>query len=231
MIKRLITHTTVIVKKIIYPTALVVLLSMATVRSGAQPTAQPQPVSVLEKMSQLYQQWSGITIQFAANIRSDKNSVSESFEGILSMKADKFVLTTPDTKTWFDGATQWTYIPATGEVSITAPTGNDLRFTNPVILLQSYQKDFHVSYLGESTSANARIAYDFALTPRKKDEIERIEIQIEKNSSLPARFVLTMHSGTRNTFYIKEIKEVAHPDETFTFPANEYPEAEIIDLR
>jgi outer membrane lipoprotein-sorting protein len=198
-------------------------------RTCAQQPVDPR--SVLEKMSQVYQQWSGMTIRFAANIRSDKHGVSESFEGVLIMKADKFVLTTPDMKTWFDGATQWTYMPKTGEVNVSTPTGSDLRFINPVILLQGYQKDFKVSYLGESTSANARIAYDLALTPGKKDEIEKIEIQIEKSSSLPAKLVVTMHNDMRNTLYIKEIKEAAHPDETFTFPANEYPEAEIIDLR
>jgi outer membrane lipoprotein-sorting protein len=182
-------------------------------------------------MSQVYKQWSGMKIQFTANIRSDKNGVSESFEGTLIMKADKFVLATPEMKTWFDGMTQWTYMLRTGEVNVSTPTGSDLRFINPVILLQDYQKDFNMSYLGESTSANARMAYDLALTPRKKDEIERIEIQIEKSSSLPVKLIVTTHNDLRNTLYIKKIEETAHPDEMFTFPINEYPEAEIVDLR
>jgi outer membrane lipoprotein-sorting protein len=188
--------------------------------------------SILEKTSRVYKQWSGMDIRFTSNIRSDKNGVSESFEGTLVIKADKFVLTTPDGITWFDGTTQWSYVSRTGEVNITTPTGSDLQFINPMILLQGGRRDFNVSYIGESTSANARMAYDIALTPKKKsDDIEKIEMQIEKSSSLPAKLVVTMSNDVQNTIHIKEIKETGHPDEIFTFPENKYPDAYINDLR
>ena len=62
--------------------------------------------AIIEKVSQQYKQWSGIDIKFAANIRSEKNNISESFEGAIIMKNDKFVLKTADMMTWFDGTTQ-----------------------------------------------------------------------------------------------------------------------------
>lgn len=217
-------------KNLSYQTTFIIILLFITTtyNTHAQMT---DAESILEKTSQLYKQWSGMDIQFTTNIRSEKSSVSESFEGTMSMKADKFVLTTPDMITWFDGTTQWTYMPRTGEVNINTPTGSDLQFLNPMILLQGYQKDFNVSYIGESTSANAKTAYDIALIPKKKDDIEKIEIQIEKNTSLPAKLVVTMRNDIRNTIHIKEVKKAEHPDQTFVFPENEYPDTEIIDLR
>ena len=216
-------------KNLSYQTTFVIVLLLITTYTAYAQTADAQ--SVLEKTLQLYKQWSGMDIQFTTNIRSEKNGVSESFEGTMSMKADKFVLTTPDMMTWFDGTTQWTYWSRTGEVNISPPTGSDLQFLNPMILLQGYQRDFNVSYIGESTSANAKTAYDIALIPKKKDDIEKIEIQIEKNTSLPAKLVVTMRNDIRNTIHIKEVKEAEHPDQTFVFPENEYPDVEIIDLR
>ncbi|MDR1223846.1 MAG: hypothetical protein LBL07_13365 [Tannerella sp.] len=210
-------------------TLAVTLLFIAITGSTYSQTVDAR--SILEKTSQLYKQWSGMEIQFTANIRSEKNGVSESFEGAMSMKADKFRLTTPEMMTWFDGTTQWTYILRTGEVNISTPTGSDLQFLNPMILLQGYRKDFNVSYIGESTSSNAKTAYDIALVPKKKEDIEKIEIQIEKNTSLPAKLVVTMRNNMRNTIHIKEIKDSGHPDQSFTFPENEYPDVEIIDLR
>jgi outer membrane lipoprotein-sorting protein len=186
---------------------------------------------IIEKTSQLYKRWEGVNVKFTANIRSDKNSISESFEGTIMMKNDKFILETPDMKTWFDGTAQWTYMPRTGEVNVITPTGSDLQFLNPMILLQSYQKDFNVSYIGESTSANAKMAYDIALIPRKKDDIEKIELQIEKNTSLPVKLVVTMRNDMRSVIHVKEIKETAHADDIFSFPKSDYPDAEIVDLR
>ena len=187
--------------------------------------------AILEKVSQLYKQWSGIDIKFAANIRSEKNNISESFEGTIIMKDDKFVLKTPDMMTWFDGKTQWTYWVRTKEVNLNTPSVDELRFSNPMMILQDYKKDFNVSYIGESTSSNAKIAYDIALTPKKKDDIEKIEVQIEKTTSLPSRLVVTMGNDMRSTITIKEIKEIAPSKEIFTFPERDYPGVEIIDLR
>jgi len=187
--------------------------------------------TIIEKTSQIYKQWSGMDIRFAANIRSEKNGIFESFEGTIIMKNNKFVLKTPDMLIWFDGTTQWIYMPRNKEVNINTPTGSELRLYNPMILLQDYKKDFNVSYIGESTSANTKISYDIALTPKRKDDIEKIEVQIEKNSSLPAKLVVVMRNDIRSTVTIKEIKETSPQEKMFTFPETEYPEAEIIDLR
>ncbi|MDR0699393.1 MAG: hypothetical protein LBG28_09305 [Tannerella sp.] len=187
--------------------------------------------AIIGKTSQVYKEWEGMAVKFTAHVHSDKNGISESFEGTIVMKDNKFVLTTPDLTTWFDGATQWTYMPRTGEVNINTPSGSDLRFLNPMILLQDYQEDFNVSYIGESTSANAKMAYDVALIPKKKDDIEKIEIQIEKNASLPVKLVVTMRNDMRNVIHVKELKKDSPPDDLFTFPKSKYPDVEIIDLR
>jgi outer membrane lipoprotein-sorting protein len=186
--------------------------------------------AIIEKTSQRYKQWQGADIKFTARIHSDKNGMAESFEGTIIMKNDKFILETPDMKTWFDGTVQWSYMPRTGEVNVITPTGSDLQAINPMLLLQHCQ-NFDVSYIGESTSANAKTAHDIALVPGKKDDIEKIELQIEKSTSLPVKLVVTMRNGLRTTLHVKEIKETARADSIFSFPKSEYPDAEIIDLR
>jgi outer membrane lipoprotein-sorting protein len=187
--------------------------------------------AIIEKASQIYKEWGGMDVKFAANIRFEKNGILESFEGSIVMKKDKFVLKTPDMSTWFDGKTQWTYMHRNKEVNISLPSSDELRYLNPMIILQDYKKDYNVSYIGESTSANAKSAYDVMLTPKKKDDIEKIEVQIEKNTSLPVKLVVTMRNDMRSTVTIKENKASNLPDNTFVFPEPEYPGVEIIDLR
>ncbi|MDR2775282.1 MAG: hypothetical protein LBC19_11180 [Tannerella sp.] len=216
-------------KEISYRLTFVIIMFIAVSLDTSAQTADAK--AIIGKTSQIYKQWDGMAINFITHIRSDKSGISESFEGTIVMKGDKFVLTTPDMMTWFDGVTQWTYMPRTGEVNMNTPSGSDLRFLNPMILLEDYQEDFNVSYIGESTSANAKTACDIALTPKKKDDIERIEIQIEKSTSLPAKLVVTMRNNMRNVIHVKELKEDSPPDDMFTFPENKYPDVEIIDLR
>ena len=207
------------------------LLLLAISGIHNQSFAQANAETIIEKTSKLYKEWGGMEIKFAANVRSEKNNVSESFEGTIIMKNNKFVLKTPDMILWFDGTTQWTYMPRNKEVNINTPTGSELRLLNPMILLHDYKTDFNVSYIGESTSSNAKMANDIALTPKKKDDIETIEVQIEKNTSLPVKLVVIMRNDTRSTVTIKETKKTSPADNTFIFPEKDYPGTEIIDLR
>jgi outer membrane lipoprotein-sorting protein len=189
------------------------------------------PDAIIEKTSRLYEEWGGMEVKYSAHIFHEQNAASESFEGTIRMKKDKFVLTRPDMITWFDGTTQWTYLAHGEEVNIMTPTGEDLRFLNPMRLFRDYKKDFNVSFIGESTSANARPAYDLALIPKKREEIERIEMQIEKNTSLPVKFVLAMRNQIRLTVSINEMKADTPSDVIFSFPSASYPDVEIVDLR
>ena len=186
--------------------------------------------AVIEKTSKTYEAWGGAFIKFTAQLRNEMNGATESFEGTVRMKKNKFVLTTPDMTVWFDGATQWTYMPRIEEVNIVTPSDEDLRVMNPVILLQDYKKDFNVACIGESTSVNARMAYDLVFTPKKKNDIEKIEIQIEKSTTLPAKLVVTMRNQVLITV-INGMKAETLSDGIFTFPATSFPNAEIIDLR
>ena len=205
-----------------------ILLLLIIPSAGAAQSADAG--AIIEKASRIYNEWGGMEIIFSANIHSEKNRISESYEGTIVIKGDKFVLKTPGMYIWFNGKTQWTYMLQSKEVNVSPPESEELRYLNPMIILQDPNKDFKVSYIGESTSANAKSAHDVMLVPKKKDDIEKIEIQIEKNTSLPVKLVVTMRNDIRSTVTIKEIKASNPPVNTFTFPEAEYP-VEIIDLR
>jgi hypothetical protein len=187
--------------------------------------------SVLEKTIQKYNDFgAGMEIDFTANIRFE-NNINESFEGTFSMKGDKFVLNTPDIKYWFNGTTLWAYVISNQEVNVNNPTGKELQLINPMLFLRNYKKDYNVSYVGESTSHNSKTAYDITMIPKKIEDIEKIELQIEKSTSLPSRIVMLIKNDMRNTIIIKAIKPVDLQDAKFDFPEKDFPDAEIVDLR
>lgn len=187
---------------------------------------------ILDKAAAAYESSNGITASFAANIRYEKQGVAESFEGTIQMKGDKFVLITPDMRTWYDGKTQWTYVVRTEEVNISNPSGEELQFTNPMTLLRTYKKGFDLSYLGESTADNGKMADDVLLTSKGKSDIEKIEIQIERMTSLPVRMTVIMKNDLRSVIRISKMQTgVNHPDQLFVFNPGDYPDVVEIDLR
>lgn len=191
-----------------------------------------QAASVLDKAARAYEVANGIKATFTMHIRSDKQQIRESFEGEIQIKGNKFQLNTPDMLSWFDGKTQWTYMLRTEEVNVSNPDGDELMFTNPAFLLKNYKKGFDAEFKGESTSANGKLAYDISLTPRKKSNVSRVDLQIEKQSNLPASVTVASKDGMINTIRITNLETgLNQPDTEFVFNASRFPEAEIIDLR
>ncbi|MDR0796431.1 MAG: hypothetical protein LBE79_10360 [Tannerella sp.] len=187
---------------------------------------------ILEEASAAYEKSNGISAQFAVNISSEKQGVSESFEGSIQMRGDKFVLITPEVRTWYNGTTQWTYMSASGEVYKSTPSGDELQMINPMILFRTYKQGFNLVYGGESTSHNAKPAHDLVLTSKRgNSDITKIEIQIEKASLFPVRMTVNMKNGIRNQFRISKMQTgVNQPDSFFTFNPKDYPDVDVIDL-
>ncbi len=188
--------------------------------------------SILDQAAKAYDEANGVKAGFTMRIRSDKQQTTESFEGEIQMKGNKFTLKTPDVLTWFDGKTQWTYMLRTEEVNVSEPDGEELQLMNPALLLKNYKKGFDTEYTGESTAANGKSAYDVTLIPRKKGNVIRVQLQIEKQSHLPASLSVVSKDGMTGTIRIMDIRTgLNQPDSQFVFNTSDFPEAEVIDLR
>lgn len=188
--------------------------------------------AILDKAAQMYEQSNGIKANFAIHSVVPQQNISESFEGIIEMKGDKFKLETPDMITWYDGQTQWVYVMRNDEVNVSTPSGDELQLTNPAVLLRQYKKGFSVQYKGTSTTRQAKSAYDITLMPKKKSDIQQIDLQIEKMSNIPAAITITDKNKATVSIYISKWETGKNQaDSFFSFNESDYPDAEIIDLR
>lgn len=188
--------------------------------------------AILDKAAQKYEQSNGIKANFAIHSVVPQQNISESFEGVINMKGDKFKLETPDMITWYDGQTQWVYVMRNDEVNVSTPSGDELQLTNPAVLLRQYKKGFSVQYKGTSTTRQAKSAYDITLIPKKKSDIQQIDLQIEKMSNIPAAITITDKNKATVSIYISKWEIGKNQaDSFFSFNESDYPDAEVIDLR
>ncbi|MDD2436268.1 MAG: LolA-like putative outer membrane lipoprotein chaperone [Massilibacteroides sp.] len=188
--------------------------------------------SIVDKAAKAYETANGAKASFSMSIRSDKQQTTEGFEGEIQIKGNKFTLKTPDMWIWFDGKTQWTYMLRTEEVNVTNPEGEDLQLMNPALLLKDYKKGFKTEYKGESTSPSGKSAYNVMLYPRKKGNIQQVDLQIEKLSALPTSITVMFKDGTTTLIRILNMRTgLNQPDHLFVFNASDFPGAEVIDIR
>lgn len=171
----------------------------------------------------------------AANKYTSSKSISATFNiinngsntGSITIAGDKFVITTAQLSTWFDGKTQWSYAPSTNEVNISEPTQEELQQINPFAIIGSFRNDYNAKLLDKKNG------YKISLTPKNANPtIKNIVITFNSSTLLPSLIVITTKSNTKATIKVKSINVGnALPASTFTFNASKYPGIEIIDLR
>ncbi len=187
---------------------------------------------VLDKSSEVFSKAGGVSAAFTLNVKNIKTKVTESFDGSIQMKGDKFYLSTPEADSWFDGKTQWVYMKGSEEVNVSEPSKEELQMLSPSVLFNIYKKGFNYKYVGERTDIKGKQVYEVELIPQKKADMQKMVIQINKISWMPTMITIVNKNEINNIIYINKYEAGKnYTDSFFVFDKKKYPEVEIIDLR
>ncbi len=201
-------------KRIIFTT----ILALAAIVAMAQ-----TPQAMLDKCVAAINSGGGVTANYSVETHQGTS------KGNIAMQGNKFRIISPEAKSWYDGKTQWSWSPVTGEVNITAPTPDELQMSNPVAAAQHFKANFNM----KRAKAKTAKTYAIKLTPKaKKDAIKTLWLYFDEATSLlrTARFEMSDKS-----VYIIRITDYKHkslPSSTFSFDKSQVPAGTaVVDLR
>lgn len=186
--------------------------------------AQNSARDILQRAAETFLRSGGVSASFA--IHSPEGNST----GFIRLKGEKFVLEAGGMTTWFDGHTQWTYLPESDEVNISVPTDEELQTLNPYAWLSLYDRGYDLKRLPAEASGQYRVEM---VARSAEAQVERVVLWLEQSSLHPVKFSLTL-SGSAEPVVItvRDYRtEQAYPDALFTFDPGDYPTAEVIDLR
>lgn len=185
--------------------------------------AQYDAAGILERTSEAFRKAGGVLAEFKVEAGG-----AEMASGTIRLLGEKFVLQTDEAKTWFDGHTQWTYLPSTNEVNISNPTPAELQSLNPFAWLSLYRHGYRAVYENSSD----RSLHKIVLIAERGQELQRITLYLQKANLFPTRIVLQQRTGEPVEIAISSFRTgINYPDGFFVFNPQQYPGAEVIDLR
>lgn len=150
-------------------------------------------------------------------------------KGSIAMQGNKFRVISSDAKCWYDGKTQWSWSPLTGEVNITTPTADELQMTNPIAAAQHFKANFNM----KKAKAKTANTYVIKLTPKnKKDNIKTLWLYFDQTTSLLRTARFEMSDKSVYTLKITGYKHKSLHGSTFTFDKSQVPAGtQVVDLR
>ncbi len=206
-------------------------ISLAMILGYVSTMAQEKlsPREILDRTAACMQTKGGITAKFTTTSFIG-TTPKESIQGMLSMQGDKYVMSTPVFQTWFDGKNQWTLNPESKEVNLVTPTEEELQVSSPTAFLSMYKRGFSLS--SNKSTLRGRNIWDVTLRPKKgNQEPSRIVVSIDQETFMPMCLRIR-NEGNWTRISIMDINANAGLSDTgFQFPAQEYSDYEVIDMR
>ncbi len=170
-----------------------------------------------------------IKTSFKLTLREKNDSQPQSTSGTLTLKGNKFVLEMEAMKSWFDGKTQWSYVPQNNEVSVTEPTEKELSETNPMAILSGFKSKCIIRF---SSKIKSEQNYCIEMTPKIKNDISNIEVQVNKSTGNLFSIKLKNKNGSTSLLTLSNFqKGINVTDNIFIFNTAKYKGATINDLR
>ncbi len=148
--------------------------------------------------------------------------------GEMLFAGQRFHISAPQLLTWYDGTTQWTYLPQENEVSISEPTAEELQQVNPFSVISTFRRGYDAKIVKSDKTSRT-----ITLTARQASaEIRSATITLTNATMLPSSIDLTMKSGQKMSITITSISVGKSVNiNAFRFPSKRYPGAEVVDLR
>ncbi len=182
-------------------------------------------LEVLNQMSDKYKKMNGFTSSFTYSMNNLSENITDSFEGTISVKDEKYILFIEGQKIINDSKTVWTYLEDLNEVTISEfdPTEQEISLNN---IFEIYKEGFTHKNIGEKDDLlNIEIYPD-------SDEKSYFKILFKiNNSNLLESFTVFDKSNTLFIYTINNFTEEDLDLSLFTFIEKNYPGIEVIDFR
>lgn len=185
-------------------------------------TAAESATAILDKAAA--QARSAKSLKATYTITADGHSQS----GTLTIAGDRFIISSPQVSSWYDGKTQWTYSTQTGEVNITEPTPEELQQVNPFAIISSFRKLYKATLL-KAPAGDHKIRLT-ANNP--KTDIKSVVLTLNAKSLYPTNIELTMSNRRTVTIKVTSVSAgLALPLSDFRFDPKKHPGIPVVDLR
>ncbi|MCA1745894.1 MAG: outer membrane lipoprotein carrier protein LolA [Bacteroidales bacterium] len=187
---------------------------------------------ILDKVAAKTKGYSSIKADFSFTLENLQAQMTDTYDGVILIKGDKYKATIMGADTYFDGTTMWMHMKEVNEVNISGPDMMDEESLNPATIFTIYEQGYRYVHAGETTIKGKTVDIVDLFPEDRNKPFSRIKLYIYRDN---LHFAKIEQIGKDGNNYIIDIKKmetnVPATDNMFVFDTTKHPGLEVIDLR
>ena len=185
---------------------------------------------ILNRLTAKTEAYGTIKAKFNYKMKNIEADIDENTEGTLFVKGNKYRLLIADQLVISDGLTIWTYIEDAEEVQINSVEDSEESIT-PSNLLTAYNDNYKSKYIKETFQYGTTV-HLIDLTPNEGKSYYKVRLIIDKEKDQLLEITIYDKNGSTYSYIINSfIPNIELEDSHFTFNKDDYPDADIVDMR
>ena len=185
---------------------------------------------ILKEVTEKTKSFSSIKIDFTYNMDNPDAKIHESESGTLLVEGDKYRLKIAGQVIISNGVTIWTYIEEANEIQINT-VDEEQELLTPSRLLTSYSEQYKSKLAGEE-EVNGHTYQVIELKPSEDKNFSQVLLTVDKQLQRFVKIDILDKNGNTFTYIVNKFEpDVPVKDSDFTYIPQEFPGAEVIDMR
>ena len=182
--------------------------------------------AVLDKALVTLKADSPVCMDYSYRVVDEDGELLQDDKGVIYVDGNRYALLMQDMKVWCDGGAQWSYMREVDEVYVTDAASDEAQSLSPVFIMEHYRAGRAVSLVHQGAVAvvELRSVNDGAA------EIVKLHIRKSDNRLLAMSIYMPGQGGVEVQLDGYTAKCGAGGD-VFVCPLDEFPTAEVIDMR
>lgn len=193
----------------------------------AQQDNDPKAKAILDELSTKTKSYTTIKSEFTITLTNKQGKVTETQNGTVQLKGDKYKLQMPGQEILSDGKFTWTYVKEAKETQKNFADKNNTEGMTPTNIFTMYEKGFKYKYEGEEKGIQTINLY-----PLKPDgkKYHTIKLMIDKAKKQITSVKVLNKDGTTQTITLKSFTPNGEMKDTmFQWDNKTYP-GDLVDL-
>ncbi|MFH1319102.1 MAG: outer membrane lipoprotein carrier protein LolA [Bacteroidota bacterium] len=192
----------------------------------------PKAKAILDEVSARTKSYTSIKAEFIYTLENKVDNITDSQEGALLIKGDKYKLDISGQEIISDGKTRWTYLKDVQEVQISEQE-DDEGTISPANIFTIYEKGFKYRFFKEETIDGKSVQLiNLYPVDAKEKPYHTIQLTIDKNKKQLVTIKILSKDGNDYIYKINKFTTNLPVEESqFTFKPSDHPDVEVIDLR
>jgi outer membrane lipoprotein-sorting protein len=192
---------------------------------------EQKAVELLKKTSEKIKNYKTMEIDFSYTMENSQFNITETMNGKLLSKGDKYHMIVGDNIFISDGVTVWNYIDDLDEIHINYVENTEGGLT-PTALLADFEKEYKGKFIKQETHKGKTVNI-IDLVPNKPQSFFKFRLALDNADDMLVYTIAYDRHGGTYTYNLDRVRINQNiSDDKFKFNKADFPaDAEIVDLR